>query len=100
MSAYNKLKALLPDDVRDKRDVLLWLLENGVYVHKDDELPLNDLCNHQDSLIAERGDRHTHAPPASVFWYNQAANTKIFYLLAEARGIQNNHNFKIAKGKE
>lgn len=95
MSEFEKILELLPEDIESKEDVILWLLDNGIYIHSQDKaLPLNDLCNHMDLIILKEGENISGAP-ASQEWFSQAARNKIFYCLAEARAIQTGACFEV-----
>ena len=99
-SLFDKTMGRIPSEVKSKDDVVLWLLENGIYVHKDDkDIPFNSLCNHMDQVIMDADETSKHGRPASYFWITQAARNKIFGYLSKARAIQAGHPFTLVLGR-
>tara|TARA_R110000851_G_scaffold211608_1_gene364210 strand:+ start:249 stop:560 length:312 start_codon:yes stop_codon:yes gene_type:complete len=99
LSMFDEVNNEIPKELETRDDVLLWLLDNGVYIHKDSEIDFNTLCNHMDCEIAREAEL-VDGYGASYKWFEQAARVKVFGFLSQARAIHNGLDFKISLRKK
>jgi hypothetical protein len=95
-SLFDTLNSKIPDTVKTREDIVEWLLENGIYIHKDDSfLPLNLLCNHVDRIIIKLS-KEVAGHPANNKFYTLAMYNYVFNKLSEARAANGGYTFTIS----
>lgn len=98
-SFFDKMMARIPAEITSKEDMIIWMFENGIFIHRDDAmLPFNDFCNHLDCRIITVGKKMA-GHPAHSGWNEIAALNKLFGLMCQASNIANGCEFQVTRPK-